>query len=111
MGLQKKMAAGDTTEFDGFLMNIAERQRGIDPMLDVVFGFLRRRTDFFKGATSDTARKTVMDSFEKHLSLAEQAAAKEKKEAEKKKKKAAEKPKEKAAPKQNAPKVVADPNK
>lgn len=52
-----------------------------------------------------------MDSFEKHLSLAEQAAAKEKKEAEKKKKKAAEKPKEKAAPKQNAPKVVADPNK
>ena len=39
-------------EFDGMLMNIAERKRGIEPMLDTVFGFLRRRTDFFKGKAS-----------------------------------------------------------
>jgi len=104
------MAASDMddAEFDGFLMNIAERKRGIDPMLDVVFGFLRRRTDFFKGATSETAEKTVMDSFRKHLSIAEQQAAKEKKEAEKKKAKA---DKAKAEQAKKVPEVLADPNK
>ena len=40
----------ENAEFDGLMMNLAERKRGIDPMLDAVFGFLRRRTDFFKGA-------------------------------------------------------------
>ena len=56
------MAASDMddAEFDGFLMNIAERKRGIDPMLDVVFGFLRRRTDFFKGANPPDSRATSL---------------------------------------------------
>jgi hypothetical protein len=35
--------------FDGLLLNLAQQARGIEPMLDVVFGFLRRKTDFFKG--------------------------------------------------------------
>ena len=43
------MESSDESEFDGLLMNVAERRRGIEPMLDTVFGFLRRRTDFFKG--------------------------------------------------------------
>merc|ERR1711988_1465133 len=74
-------------EFDGMLMNIAERRRGIDPLLDSVFGFLRRRTDFFKGAGLDHAEKTVMESFKKHAAIAERDIAKEKKkEAEQKKK-------------------------
>jgi len=76
------------SEFDGMLMNIAERRRGIDPLLDSVFGFLRRRTDFFKGATMDHAETTVMNSFKKHAALAEREIAKEKKKEQEKKKKA-----------------------
>jgi len=93
------------------LMNIAERRRGIDPLLDSVFGFLRRRTDFFKGASIDTAEKTVMDSFKKHAALAEQAIAKEKA-AEAKKKAKAEKAKAEKEAKEAAETaaVVEDPN-
>ena len=49
-----------------------------------------------------------MDSFRKHLSIAEQQAAKEKKEAEKKKAKA---DKAKAEQAKKVPEVLADPNK
>jgi len=98
-------AMDNEDEFDGLLMNIAERRRGIDPMLDCVFGFLRRRTDFFKGVSTERAEKTVMEAFRKHASIAERDIAKEKKEAEKKRKKAEKEKAEKAA------KVIEDPNK
>jgi len=105
------MAEFDETEFDGLMMNMAERRRGIEPMLDVVFGFLRRRTDFFKGAAMDTAEKTVMDAFRKHASIAERDLAKEKKEAEKKKKKADKKKAEKEAKEaEEKAAVIEDPN-
>lgn len=36
--------------FDGMLLGMAQSQAtGIDGMLDVFFGFLRRKTDFFVG--------------------------------------------------------------
>ena len=48
---QRNMARqiGEDDRFDGLLMNLAQQVQGIEPMLDVVFGFLRRKTDFFKG--------------------------------------------------------------
>lgn len=33
--------------FDGILMSIVQQSAGIDGFFDAVFGFLRRRTDFF----------------------------------------------------------------
>jgi len=95
------------SEFDGMLMNIAERRRGIDPLLDSVFGFLRRRTDFFKGATMDHAETTVMNSFKKHAALAEREIAKEKKKEQEKKKKAE---KAEAARKEKEATKLEDPN-
>merc|ERR1712146_828178 len=103
------MSEADSNEFDGLLMNIAERRRGIDPMLDSVFGFLRRRTDFFKGVeTKGRAEEAVMNAFRKHQELAEREEAKKKKEQKKKEKE------KKKAPKMEElwpNKVIADPNK
>lgn len=101
------------SEFDGMLMNIAERRRGIDPLLDSVFGFLRRKTDFFKGASSiAAAEKTLMESFKKHVALAEQEMAKEKaKEQKKKAKAAAESKKKEEAEAAKTAGVIEDPNK
>merc|ERR1712166_770000 len=76
---------GGDADFDGMFMQVAERRRGIEPLFDSFFGFLRRRTDFF-GAGSDKAEATVMQAFKKHLALGEQEnAVKEEKEAAAKK--------------------------
>ncbi|CEG48892.1 Nuclear distribution protein NUDC [Plasmopara halstedii] len=40
----------ETDRFDSMLLTIAQSQRGIEPLLDTVFSFLRRKTDFFSGA-------------------------------------------------------------
>ena len=39
----------DDERFDGLYMTVAQTAQGIDPLLDTVFGFLRRKTDFFAG--------------------------------------------------------------
>ncbi|GMI11753.1 hypothetical protein TrLO_g14726 [Triparma laevis f. longispina] len=82
-------------------MNLAQQVRGIDPLLETFFGFLRRKTDFFTGADDQQAMKKVMEALmkqkkfvdddkkmaeEKKLKKAKEAAAlkakKEKKEKE-----------------------------
>eukprot|EP00591_Stephanopyxis_turris_P018706 CAMPEP_0195539718 /NCGR_PEP_ID=MMETSP0794_2-20130614/50199_1 /TAXON_ID=515487 /ORGANISM="Stephanopyxis turris, Strain CCMP 815" /LENGTH=282 /DNA_ID=CAMNT_0040673765 /DNA_START=132 /DNA_END=980 /DNA_ORIENTATION=- len=35
--------------FDGLYLNVAQTTKGIEPLLDTVFSFLRRKTDFFAG--------------------------------------------------------------
>ena len=103
--------------FDGLLLSLAQQCQGIDPLLDTVMSFLRRKTDFYTGAGGAKARETVLRSFEKHLALVEKTnsekkkqsadeekraaarreAAKKKSQDEAAKKKAAEKATEKAA--------------
>lgn len=39
----------DDDRFDGLYLNVASQTRGIEPLLDTVFSFLRRKTDFFAG--------------------------------------------------------------
>mmetsp|Transcript_45761 Transcript_45761/g.111571 ORF Transcript_45761/g.111571 Transcript_45761/m.111571 type:complete len:376 (+) Transcript_45761:162-1289(+) len=39
----------DDGRFDGLYLNVAQQSRGIEPLLDSVFSFLRRKTDFFSG--------------------------------------------------------------
>ncbi|KAL7562687.1 hypothetical protein ACA910_006374 [Epithemia clementina (nom. ined.)] len=91
--------------FDGLYMNVAQQARGIEPLLDTMFSFLRRKTDFFDGAPksknkddidslSSGAWEKVSEVFAKHAKL--HHAEKEKKKAgAAKKKKAAEAAKKK----------------
>jgi CS domain/N-terminal conserved domain of Nudc. len=39
----------DDDRFDGLYLNVAHTTHGIEPLLDTVFSFLRRKTDFFAG--------------------------------------------------------------
>jgi hypothetical protein len=57
--------------FDALLMNIAQTQRGIEPLLDSVFSFLRRKTDFFSGAEQALVEATVLQSVRKQAALVE----------------------------------------
>jgi len=80
--------------FDGLYLNVAQTTRGIDPLLDTVFSFLRRKTDFFKGPPgtspeegSAVAVAKVNEVLRKHVELYEaERAQKEAKENDKKKK-------------------------
>ena len=99
-------------KFDGMFLNIAQQARGIDPLLDSMFSFLRRKTDFFTGPEkaggdgSDLAYSKVLEVFGRHRAIVNKEkdekaakAAKEaaKKEADRKKKEAEAKAKAAAA--------------
>jgi len=85
----------DDDRFDGLYMNVAQSARGIEPMLDTVFSFLRRKTDFFSGPQgqgTNAAVEKVNEVLAKHVEIFE-AAQKKKlaaEEARRKKKEAAE---------------------
>lgn len=62
--------------------------QGIEPLLDNLFSFLRRKTDFFVGATPEMIEETVMGVIKKHADLAaKEKLAKEKKIAKEKEEK------------------------
>ncbi|GMH94097.1 hypothetical protein TrST_g4075 [Triparma strigata] len=84
------MANPNDDRFDGMFMNLAQQVRGIDPLLDTFFGFLRRKTDFFTGADDQQAMKKVMEALMKQKKFVDD----DKKKAEEKK---AKKAKEAAA--------------
>jgi len=46
-------------KFDGMYMQIAQQARGIDPLLNSMFSFLRRKTDFFAGANGNDTSQAV----------------------------------------------------
>ena len=71
-------------QFDTVLLNIAQHcEKGVPQMLDLVFGFLARKTDFYTGyvggAEGGGPEKMVMDCFSKHE---KRALLEEKKKAE-----------------------------
>lgn len=62
--------------------------QGIEPLLDNLFSFLRRKTDFFVGAPPDVIEATVMGVLQKHSDIAvKEKAEKEKKLAKEKEEK------------------------
>jgi CS domain. len=78
--------------FDGLYLNVAQTARGIEPLLDTLFSFLRRKTDFFNGPNgqdTDAAIEKVNQVLMKHVELhkAEQAKKKKQKEMEEERKK------------------------
>lgn len=65
------------------LLAIAQQcEGGIAELLDVFFGFLERKTDFFIGAGKANAEKMVLSKFKEHQKKVEEKKEKEKKEAE-----------------------------
>lgn len=82
---------GDEERFDGMLLNMAQQQQGIEPLLTTVFSFLRRKTDFFTGTDKASYEAMVMKTLHTQAALAEKDAFEKEK-----KRKAEEKKREKA---------------
>ena len=81
----------DDERFDGLYLNVAQTTRGIEPLLDTVFSFLRRKTDFFEGPPgsapnegSAAAVAKVHEVLDKHVRIYEEGRRRE---AEKKREK------------------------
>jgi len=86
--------------FDGILLGIAQQcEGGVPELMDIMFGFLNRKTDFYSGGLEGgKAEKMAMDAFKKHSKSAEAELAKKKArlaEMERKAKERKEKEKEK----------------
>lgn len=73
--------------FDGMFLAIAQQAQGIEPLLDNLFSFLRRKTDFYTGASSEQVESLVLKVLRKHTLLAEQTEKEKKKEREREEKK------------------------
>ena len=98
--------------FDGMFMQVAQQSNGIEPLMDNLFGFLRRKTDFFAGASEEQVNGLVLGCLNKQRALFEQDAAKKKAAAakeEKRKKELAEMKAKKAAEAEAAKKKAAMP--
>ncbi|KAH9500204.1 hypothetical protein Btru_077473 [Bulinus truncatus] len=73
----------DPERFDGMLLAMAQQcEGGVQELLDVFFGFLARKTDFYTGAGVDHAMKMVIAKFEHHEKLVSERLKKEKAEKE-----------------------------
>jgi len=89
--------------FDGLYLNVANTTRGIEPLLDTVFSFLRRKTDFFAGPPgsengTQAAIEKVQQVLQKHADLYEKQQGKKKKSSPSKKPKTAPKAASKPEP-------------
>eukprot|EP00605_Chrysophyceae_sp_TOSAG23-4_P001267 GSChrysophyteH1.ASY1.ANO1.1378.1 assembled CDS len=74
--------------FDNLFMTVAQQAQGIEPLLDQLFGFLRRKTDFYT-APPDKIHSMVVGALKKQGEVYDQeqarkAAAKEKEDKRKK---------------------------
>lgn len=83
-----------TDRFDSMFLTIAQQHEGVEPLLETIFSFLHRKTDFF--TQPDMAQSVVNKTMGKYVAL-----AREKQEEERKRK-------EKAAAEAAAKKAAAD---
>lgn len=64
----------DKERFDGMLLAMAQQHEGgIPELLDTVFSFLARKTDFYTGASDEVARNLVLEKFQQHGQQAREA--------------------------------------
>lgn len=99
----------DDDKYDGILMTIVQQNQGIDGFFDAVFGFLRRKTDFFTNqkAAEEIIVKHSGTQYKKWKEVKDREEEEKKKKAEKEAaKKKAEEPKPQEKPKEpEKPKV------
>ena len=95
--------------FDGMFMSVAQQAQGIEPLMDHLFSFLRRKTDFFTGASREQVEELVLKAVGKHADINEKEATKKKaaREAADKKKKALAEKKRLAEEKKKAEEAAA----
>ncbi|GAU88881.1 hypothetical protein RvY_01499 [Ramazzottius varieornatus] len=75
-------------KFDSVLLGMAQQHSGgVPELLDTIFGFLARKTDFYVGGGEGAAFKMVTEAFKRHEQSSLQAKAAQKKEREEKQKK------------------------
>jgi len=61
------MEDAEAERFDGILMNICQQAGSIDTILDIFFGFMNRKTDFYTGSADEKAAEDkVLKYFKKH---------------------------------------------
>merc|ERR1712029_794550 len=75
------MSSKDPERFDGLLLSMAHEcsEGGVQEMIDLIFSFLARKTDFYTTGLEDgKAEKLVRDTFAKHTASAKEEAAKRK---------------------------------
>jgi hypothetical protein len=82
-------------KFDGILLSIAQQcEGGVQEMLDLIFGFLARKTDFYASGLEDgKAEKLLIETFRRHSARAVKQAEEKKRrfeEMDRKKKERAE---------------------
>ncbi|XP_050416104.2 nuclear migration protein nudC [Patella vulgata] len=76
--------------FDGMLLGMATQcEKGVQELLDVIFNFLARKTDFYTGAGEQSAEAMIMEKFRKYekQALESQRKLKAEREAEDRKRK------------------------
>ena len=75
-----KMSSDGDERFDSVLLGMAQQcgEGGVPMMIDLIFGFLARKTDFYVGGKQGEAEKMILDKFRAHQEKA--LKAKEEKE-------------------------------
>lgn len=73
----------DDGRFDSLVMNLTNQCQGVQNLLHATFGFLRRNSDFFTGASQSQVEDLVLEIVRKQAKLSERDEAEKKRKAQK----------------------------